>query len=251
MAKGYGLTGKIQGKLGSKVYRIEAGEQIISEYNPNKQDAKTQKQIIQRSKLTEVTRVSKYFPWETIAGYNRNRSKARQQFNSFLAKLATTSIVDNTVRATIDLAKIELSRGVPVLLDNWQFTNVSTQDTQLVNASVHIPADTQVVGFLLVVIYSPDPTTQPYRAYYAMSTQRNASGVCNASVTLSTLGPITNGVCYGYAIPLIANTLAKRVVFDDVVKVSANGNLTTEVWVSLARADIFAATVYLDKIIFI
>lgn len=251
MAKGYGLTGKIQGKLGSKVYRIEAGEQIISEYNPTKTDPKTQKQIIQRSKMSEATKVSRYFPWETITGYNRNRSKARQQFNSFLAKLATNTVIDNTVRATIDLTKIELSKGVPVLLDNWQFNNVSMVDAQLVNASVTVPVDTQVVGFLLVVIYSPEPTTQPYRAYYAMSTQPNASRVCSATVTLSTTGPITSGVCYGYAIPLIANTLAKRVVYDDVVHVSANGNLTTEVWVSLARADLFATTVYLDKIIFI
>lgn len=251
MAKGYGLTGKIQGKLGSSVYRIEAGQQIISEYNPAKTDPQSEKQIKQRTKMTEATRVSRYFPWETIVGYNRNRSKARQEFNSFLAKLATTSVVDDTVRATIDLTKVELSRGVPVLLDNWQLGTVSPQNTQIVNGSVRVPDGMPCVGFLFVVIYSPEPLTQPYRAYYAISSKPNAQMVCSASVTLSSVGALHAGLCYAYAIPLVANTLKKSVVYSKVVEAASAGVLSTFAWVTLARAELFAATNYVGSITFV
>lgn len=250
MAKGYGLTGKIQGKLGSSVYRIEAGQQIISEYNPAKTDPQSEKQIKQRTKMTEATRVSRYFPWETIVGYNRNRSKARQEFNSFLAKLATTSVVDDTVRATIDLTKIELSKGVPVLLDDWQLTITSPVNTQYVNGSAKVPDGMPVVGFLMVVIFSPDPTTQPYRAYYAISSKPNAMRACSASVELSASGAIHAGMCYAYAIPLVANTLKKRVIYDRIVEVVGGNQLSTEAWVSLARAELFSATYYMGSISF-
>ena len=248
MAVGYALTGKIRGKLGSKVYRIEAGKQIISEYNPEKTDPRSEKQIIQRTKMTEATRVSRYFPWETIVGYSSNRSKARHDFNSFLARLATTTVIDQSVKATIDLTQVELSKGVPVLLDNWTLGTISPQNTQVVNGSVKIPAGMNVVGFLFVVIYSPAPATQPYRAYYSISSQPNAQRVCSASVTLSSVGTLSAGTCYAYGIPLVANTLKKRVVYDDVIKVLQGSHLTTEAWVSLARADLFAATYYMGTI---
>lgn len=251
MAKGYGLSGKIQGKLGSKVYRIEAGEQIISEYNPTKTDPQTEKQVKQRTKMTEATKVSRYFPWETIVGYSPNRSRARQDFNSFLAKLAVASIVDDTVRASIDLTKIELSKGVPVMLDNWQLGSVSPQNTQIVNGSVRIPADMPCVGFLFVVIYSPEPLSQPYRAYYAISSKPNAQNVCSASVTLSSVGALHAGLCYAYAIPLVVNTLKKRVVYSKVIEATSAGVLSTDAWVTLARADIFAATYYIGSITFV
>lgn len=250
MAKGYGLTGKIQGKIGSKVYRIEAGEQIISEYNPNKQDPKSEKQLVRRSKMVEANRVSKFFPWETIVGYGPNRSRARNAFMSELVSLAQTSQVNGDIKSTINLADVQLSKGVPVLLGTFSLTTVSPQNKQYVNASVQVPTGLDVVGFLLVVIYSPAPDVEPYRAYYAMSTALDVSRSCSATVVLSDTGSLGAGTCYAYAIPLLANTLKKRVRYSEVVEVTAQGNMTTTAWVSLARADLFTKTQYLGTINF-
>lgn len=58
MAKIYGITGLVSGKLGGAVYAIRNGEQIARQYNPSPAQPKTAKQTEQQAKLKLLSQLS-------------------------------------------------------------------------------------------------------------------------------------------------------------------------------------------------
>lgn len=247
MAKGYGLSGKIQGKLGSKVYRIEAGEQIISEYNPNKQDAKTEKQIIQRTKMLEANAVSKRFPWECIVGYSTNKSKARNAFVKDIIKNTVVTKNNDSYIGLVNLGDISLSNGVQVMYNSLSVTKFSVEGQQSINAQLRVPPNSPVFRFLFVTLYDDRTGNGLRMAQYNISAERNQSNICTASIVLNETGLITAGSCYSYAIPICVDNLDKRVIYGRFLNTSHNGDITAETLVSFARANMFAASLYAGR----
>lgn len=250
MAKGYGLTGKIQGKLGSKVYRIEAGEQIISEYNPNKQDPKSEKQLIQRSKVVVANEVSKVFPWEVLVGWSTNRTKARRDFVGDLVRLATTTGTAEEKVSAIDVTKIQLSKGIPVLVMNSSFNNTSVQGTTYVNSYLYVGLHSEVSAYLFVVAFENATTGKLQRAYYVMSSEKNNEGRIQAHINVSEIVGLSGYKAYGYAVPVVPNTLKKKVVYEKSVVESSDNHISATTLVTLARAELFEATIYLGEVNF-
>lgn len=58
MAKLSGMAGTATGKIGSQVYAVNAGEQIVREYQPNVKNPNTMKQVNQRSKLALLSQLA-------------------------------------------------------------------------------------------------------------------------------------------------------------------------------------------------
>lgn len=56
--KQYGILGKGSGKLGSAVFAINGGEQIVREYNPKVSNPNTEAQIGQRAKLKLLSQIA-------------------------------------------------------------------------------------------------------------------------------------------------------------------------------------------------
>lgn len=58
MAKLSGMAGTATGKIGSQVYAVNAGEQIVREYQPNVKNPSTMAQVNQRSKLALLSQLA-------------------------------------------------------------------------------------------------------------------------------------------------------------------------------------------------
>lgn len=76
-----GLFGKGSGKLGSAVFAISGGEQIVREYNPRVSNPNTEKQVEQRAKFKLLSQIAAVFA--PILGFRKNKLvSARNQFVS-------------------------------------------------------------------------------------------------------------------------------------------------------------------------
>lgn len=56
--KQYGILGKGSGKLGSAVFAINGGEQIVREYNPKVSNPNTEAQVAQRAKMKLLSQIA-------------------------------------------------------------------------------------------------------------------------------------------------------------------------------------------------
>lgn len=252
MAKGYGLTGKIRGKLGSNVYRIEAGEQIISEYNPTKQDRKSDKQIIQRSKMALANEISRQFQWHELTGLSTNRSKARRMFVGDIARTATATMVDTSkATATASFDAIKFSRGAVVNVDDIQIDSVAEHGTVL-NSRIVFGPGSGVVRYMLLGLPVRDIPNPIMGAFLdglsSMSAEVTEGQGARAMVVMNASTLVTGIHIYAWAVPVIPNTLKKRVIYDKVLDTSTVGQITAEAWVELARAELFGDTIYLGNI---
>lgn len=254
MAKGYGLTGKIQGKLGSKVYRIEAGEQIISEYNPNKQDPKSDKQVKQRSKIALANQISRQFPWEYIAGLSKNRTKARNDLFGIIVS-NTTAVMDGEQKAvaTCDLSALRFSNGGSVLVDSFSINQIAERGTRC-NAQLTFNENAGVARYMLLCLPvrdAPNPQVGPFEAsFMGMSEEVVPGTVTRASAVMNYSALVTGYHVQCYAIPIIPNTLKKRVIYNEVLQAGDNADITSEALIELARADLYGATIYLGQLVF-
>lgn len=252
MAKGYGLTGKIQGKLGSKVYRIEAGEQIISEYNPTKQDRKSNKQILQRSKIALANQISRCAVWTDLVGLSNNRSAARRLFVGNIVK-NTTAVMDGDDKAvaTADLAAIIFSKGSDVLVDSQSINKIAEHGT-LVNSQMTFNEESGVARYILMCLPMrdvPNPTLGAFSdIFVGVSDEVVIGQVCRATAVMNYSTLLTGYHVYVYAVPIIPNTLKKRVIYNKVVSGETAGQFSADAMVQLARSDMFGATQYLGVI---
>lgn len=77
--KQYGILGKGSGKLGSAVFAINGGEQIVREYNPKVSNPNTEAQIEQRAKLKLLSQIAADFA-QVIFFKKKGLVSARNQF---------------------------------------------------------------------------------------------------------------------------------------------------------------------------
>lgn len=252
MAKGNAISGKIRGKLGSQVYRIEAGKQIISEYNPTKQDRNSDKQIMQRSKIALANQISRQFDWVDLVGLSTNRKTAR---NAFVGNMVhhTTAIITSPeqAEATADLSALKLSYGAFVNTDSTNIDNVS-ESGSVVNSRITFPEDTEVKRYLLYVLPVRDVPNPIMGAFLnrvkGISAEVVGGAACRASAVVNASAVITGITGYAYAVPMIPNTLKKRVIYNTLLTREVANRITAEVQVELARAGMFGDTIFLGSV---
>ncbi len=75
----YGIAGKGTGKVGSMVYAISGGEQIVRQYNPIVANPNTERQVTQRSKFKLLTQLAASMA-ATLAFRKQGLVSARNQF---------------------------------------------------------------------------------------------------------------------------------------------------------------------------
>lgn len=102
-----GIIGKGTGKLGSSVFAISGGEQVVREYNPVVSNPNTEAQIAQRAKLKLMSQLAAAME-PGIMFVKQGLVSARNQFVSKNIGLATYGETDPE-QAAIDLTKIQLT----------------------------------------------------------------------------------------------------------------------------------------------
>ena len=104
--KQYGFVGKGTGKLGSAVFAISGGEQIVRQYNPVVSNPKTEKQIAQRSKFKLLSQIAAALA-PAIAIKKNGLVSARNQFVSKNMPLTEW----NQDTASVALPSLQLTMG--------------------------------------------------------------------------------------------------------------------------------------------
>ena len=101
-----GITGKGTGKLGSSVFAVNSGEQIVRQYQPVVANPSTEGQVEQRSKLKLMSQLAAaYAP---VLAFRKDGMKSAR--NLFISKnIANVSFEGET--ATINLPAMQLTAG--------------------------------------------------------------------------------------------------------------------------------------------
>lgn len=116
MAKSTGGLGQFRGKMGSVVFSVRNGQQIIRNYQPVVTNPKSSDQRIQRAKAVLVGKLSNLIQPEIIVGFSGGSKPARRaKFLSalFNAVRAEISVTTGTAKAILDGPKLVLSEGNP------------------------------------------------------------------------------------------------------------------------------------------
>lgn len=101
-----GLTGKGTGKLGSSIFAVNSGEQIVRQYQPNVANPSTEGQVEQRSKLKLMSQLAAAF--SNVLAFRKDGMKSAR--NLFISKnIVNVSFADST--ATINLPAMQLTAG--------------------------------------------------------------------------------------------------------------------------------------------
>lgn len=106
----YGLFGKGSGKMGSSVFAISGGEQVVREYNPEVSNPNTQAQIEQRAKFKLLSQLAADMA-QAIAFKKNGLVSARNQFVS--ANYPAVLYADGS--ASVSLLNITLTGATRIL----------------------------------------------------------------------------------------------------------------------------------------
>lgn len=125
-----GITGKGTGKLGSSVFAVNSGEQIVRQYQPVVANPSTEGQVEQRSKLKLMSQLAAAYA--TVLAFRKDGMKSAR--NLFISKnIANVSFAEET--ATINLPAMQLTAGstgipaVTVLRDGTTALNVALESS--------------------------------------------------------------------------------------------------------------------------
>lgn len=104
--KQYGILGKGSGKLGSSVFAISGGEQIVRQYNPVVSNPNTPAQVAQRAKLKLMSQLAADLA--PVIAIPKDGLKSTR--NIFVSKNIGLATYDND-EAAIDVAKLQITPG--------------------------------------------------------------------------------------------------------------------------------------------
>lgn len=116
MAKSTGGLGQFRGKMGSAVFSVRNGQQIVRAYQPVVTNPKSSDQRIQRAKAVLVGQLSNLIQPEIIVGFSGgSKSARRSKFLSalFTAVTAEIAITTGTAKAILNGPELVLSEGNP------------------------------------------------------------------------------------------------------------------------------------------
>lgn len=109
-----GLTGKLSGKMGSAVFRVREGQQIVTQYNPLVKNPNSDGQQAQRAKFKLMSQLAAvmapgFGTMGTINRPARGKSTQRNAFTQINMKLVKVVRDGQNVTAKIPMEKVKLT----------------------------------------------------------------------------------------------------------------------------------------------
>lgn len=138
-----GLTGTGSGKLGSSVFSVQAGEQIVRQYQPVVTNPSTQVQVNNRARLKLISQLSAVMS-DVIAIPRKGNVTSRNLFVS--DNYHVTEAINGV--ATVDLSAIGLTRGGI----NIPYVNAVRVDTTSIDVELADKAN-QIVSRVVYVMF--------------------------------------------------------------------------------------------------
>lgn len=140
--KQYGILGKGSGKLGSSVFAISGGEQIVRQYNPVVSNPNTPAQVAQRAKLKLMSQLAADLA--PILAIPKDGLKSTR--NIFVSKNIGLATYENN-EASIDVRNLQITAGSGFLPRIELLSTASGIDVGL---SVDAPEDIVKVVYILL-----------------------------------------------------------------------------------------------------
>lgn len=119
----YGITGNLSGKMGSAVFRVREGQQVVTQYNPIVKNPNSEGQQAQRAKFKLMSQLAAVMGpgFGTLSVTKRKTKGKPSQRNAFTQinfPLATVTSEDQTMVAKIAMEDLKLTssfRDLPAI----------------------------------------------------------------------------------------------------------------------------------------
>lgn len=202
MAKLNGTFGKMRGKVGGMVARVDSGVGcILSEYNPSPANPRTMAQINQRAKMNLAGSISKMTPKVLLLGLDANSRKARSKFVSEILRHTVVTSSATGLNASVEPQFLKFSEGVYAPM---AITASYTSNTGVVTVSVaNEDANGKVYGAIVVVA----AIKNNIYTHFATAATARISGTTPQSVTINIESNLAQGEdpVNVYVIPLVSS----------------------------------------------
>lgn len=219
-----GIIGKGTGKLGSSVFAISGGEQIVREYNPVVSNPNTEAQIAQRAKLKLTSQLAAALA-PALGFKKQGLVSARNQFVSKNIGL----IGYDTDQASVNLTDIQLTPS------NISFPALSvTAGTEVLNVALAAAAAGDIKRVAYFVYKQTDDDTLEYVASKIVTE-------AGAESTFPTTFSVSEGNFVVYAYGIKDNSVNATIRYENYVSTQGE-NLTTLDVVSMFRAADYTLT---------
>ena len=152
MATMQGITGKLSGKMGSAVFRVREGQQVVTQYNPIVKNPNTSGQQSQRAAFKLMSQLaaimSPGFGTMSVAKRKAKGGKPNQRnaFTSLNFPLVAVTSENNEVVAKIPMQKLQLTSSFRPLPPLELTTNYPDLEVSMNN----IPEDVTTIRVVLV-----------------------------------------------------------------------------------------------------
>lgn len=146
----YGIFGKGSGKMGSSVFAISGGEQLVREYNPNVANPNTDSQIAQRAKFKLMSQVA-----TALSGVIAMKKEGLvSKRNKFVSRNFALASYQNG-RASVALSDLQIAGSVPVIVaivngDSGEIVQLSGAPNREISGVVYVALDNDANGNLFV-----------------------------------------------------------------------------------------------------
>lgn len=234
MAKMYGLTGFLSGKLGNSVMAVSNGLQIVRQYQPIVANPKSAGQLAQRAKGNLVGRLSSFVPKKAISGLGVSNRARRGEFLRLALKAARVTSVGGVFTAKIDTGALVFSKGAarlsvisPVFEAHANYVSVTLTG---VGTSSVPAAEYAAMNTRLVAVIFDSVTTNVVEVSTIIAAKPAQGSTAQTSIPVGFSGNYTADI---YAIPMstdggtavtISTGMAHLSDADIAAALSANAN---------------------------
>lgn len=248
MAKGHALIGKIKGRLGGAVYRVQDGKQIISERAITVLNPKSEKQILQRAIFGCASLVSKQLPFVTIAGWSPKPNLARA---ALVRSLMQAAVVDDTNPdspiVTIEAPKVVLSNGGAIPCSGFDL--VKAQDSLSLTCTAHVPAGLGVVAGMFVVLVFDNTSHECLGCAYGTHNYDDVDNIVEVRLEMDLTVNRTGKTFNAYFIPITDRTDYISTKYGSVVELLNGSDYSTQVAIDLSKRDLLAGSIYAGQLV--
>lgn len=215
-----GIIGKGTGKLGSSVFAISGGEQVVREYNPVVSNPNTKAQIAQRAKLKLMSQLGATLA-PALGFAKMGLVSARNQFVS--KNIGICTYEEN--KATVDITNIKLTPSSVALSALSVTGSDSTISAALANAAA---GDIKRVAYFVF-----EQTDDEQLQYVASKIVTEAGEGRTFPTTFS--APVGNYVVYAYGIK--DNSVNATIRYENYVNTATNSEASLDVITLFRSAD--------------
>lgn len=247
MARGHALFGKIQGRLGGAVYRIQDGKQVISEYRGTILNPKSEGQVYHRVKFGLATHVAALFPYANIAGFSPKPNIAR---STFIKKILPLVQIDESQRdnpvAYIVPDNLVLSSGrIAPIVD---CTAAISQNQLSIECRTTFDPSAKITHCQFQVLVVDNDNVTWLGVFSAIADVNNSTGLAEASVKIMDSREQYTGKVYVYAVPICDKTNYVATKYGDLTTIDHGSKLAADCAIALSQRNAYCQSRYIGMI---